>query len=324
MGPIIVSAVVKPFNSLVVKPGSTELNVDTITIRVSEQMSTQAGWQDLIRFSKATNGACTDYAHAAPVVPYTDPQINPDGSFTFLVASGNGPSPLAGDCVYLNVNGTYTDVLKNIPPIHGEKLEGGKPPREIELFRGYPPVAGMNADLPGFIVSNNDLQTDQGSEYSKNNGGQFVTVWVPPADFPTDYDPKKNINYIPVVPPLNSDVVPNMDGYKLMPMPRDISTVQVISTGEYIADVYIFDNIGNWVKSFRQAFGYRGELNNINRAAKRGMVSYLVWDMKNSKGQKAGQGVYVWKVVFRFKTGKQEIRYTRTGVMRNNATAGNP
>jgi hypothetical protein len=324
MGPIILSAVIKPFNNLAVKPGSTELNVDTLLIRVSEQMRTEAGWQDLLRFSKTANGACTDYAHAAPVLPYADPLINPDGSFTFLVAAGNGPSPLAGDCVYLNVNGTYTDMPRNIPPIHGEKLQGVKPPREIELFRGYPPVAGMNADLPGFIISNNDLQTDQGSEYSKNNGGQFVTVWVPPADFPADYDPKRNINYVPIVPPLNSQPVPNLDRYKLMPMPRDISAVQVISTGEYIADVFIFDNIGNWVKSFRQAFGYRGELNNIDRAAKRGMVSYLVWDMKNAKGQKAGQGVYVWKVVFRFKTGKQEIRYTRTGVMRNNAVAGNP
>ena len=62
-------------------------------------------------------------------------------------------------------------------------------------------------------------------------------------------------------------------------------------------------------------------MSNQERAAKRGWASYLVWDMKNAKGQKAGQGVYVWKVVFRFKVGKQEIRYTRTGVMRNLANA---
>ncbi|MDB5104398.1 MAG: VWFA-related protein [Fibrobacteres bacterium] len=315
MGPIIVSATFHPFNSLAVTPGSTILNVDTMTIKVSEQLKTQSDWQELIRFSKTVNGLCTDYAHSVPVVPYSQPRDNGDGTFTFLVANGNGPSPLTGDCVYMNVNGTYTDLNGNLPPIHGEKLIGGKPPREIELFRGYPPVAGMNTSSPGFVVVNNDPQNDAGSEYSKKSVNGYVTVWVPPADFPAGFVP--GTLYVPVIPAINAPVTPNMDGGKVSTMPPGISAVQVISTGEYIADVAIFDNLGNWVKSFKQAFGYRGELNNQERAAKRGMVSYLVWDLTNAKGQKAGQGVYVWKVVFRFKNGKQEIRYTRTGVVRN-------
>ncbi len=323
MGPIIISATIRPFNSLAVNPGSTDLNVDTLTVKVSELIKTQSDWQDLIKFSKPVNGVCADYAHAVAIIPYTQPRDSGNGTFTFYVASGAGPSPLAGDCIYINVNGTYTDLVGNIPPIHGEKLIGDKPPREIELFRGYPPVAGLNASNPGFVIVNNDNQTDQGSEFSKNTGGTFVTVWVPPADFPPGYVPGVSI-YTPIVPVLGAGVQPNKDAGKLSPMPTDISTVQVISTGEYLADVAIFDNLGNWVKTFSQAFGYMGELNNQERAAKRGMVSYLVWDLKNNKGQKAGQGVYVWKVVFRFKNGKQEIRYTRTGLMRNRSTASIP
>ena len=65
-----------------------------------------------------------------------------------------------------------------------------------------------------------------------------------------------------------------------------------------------------------QAFGGRGELQNINRAVNKGIVSYLIWDLKDSQGQLAGNGVYVWKVTFMFKGGKQEVQYTRTGLMR--------
>ena len=42
----------------------------------------------------------------------------------------------------------------------------------------------------------------------------------------------------------------------------------------------------------------------------------LVWDLKDDHGRKAGQGVYIWKVLFTFDSGKQEVQYTRTGVMR--------
>jgi hypothetical protein len=173
----------------------------------------------------------------------------------------------------------------------------------------------MNPSLPGFVVVNNDPQSDLGSEYSKKTVSGFQTYWVPPADFPKSY--QEGDIYYPVIPAINQDNKPGVDQGARVPMPSGISTVQVISTSEYIADVAIYDNLGNFVKSFKQSFGYLGELNNQERAAKRGLVSYLVWDMKNAKGQKAGQGVYVWKVVFRFKSGKQEIQYTRTGLMRS-------
>ncbi|MDB5105041.1 MAG: hypothetical protein JWP91_2730, partial [Fibrobacteres bacterium] len=52
------------------------------------------------------------------------------------------------------------------------------------------------------------------------------------------------------------------------------------------------------------------------RVVPKGLVSYLVWDMKDAHGQLAGQGVYVWKVQFQFKGGKQEVQYTKTGVLR--------
>jgi hypothetical protein len=46
------------------------------------------------------------------------------------------------------------------------------------------------------------------------------------------------------------------------------------------------------------------------------MAGCLIWDQKDSRGQKAGQGAYVRKILFKFQTGKNEVRYVETGLMR--------
>jgi hypothetical protein len=99
-------------------------------------------------------------------------------------------------------------------------------------------------------------------------------------------------------------------------IPTNISAIQVVSTDAYVAHITIFDIYGNFVAKSIQAFGGRGELNNPSRVVFHGLASYLVWDMKDAKGQLAGNGVYVWKVRFEFRGGKQEVQYTRTGLMR--------
>ncbi len=324
MGPIIVKGEIHPFDSRALTTGAGGLGVDTLFIAVSEALKTQNDWQDLLRFSKPVGGQCNDYAHSAPIIPDGLVHENTDNtSYTILVASGKGASPLAGDCVYLNVGGSYTDMLSNAPPIHGEKLGGKLPPRQIELFRGYPPVVGILANSPDFVLVNNDSKTESGSEYSTNKGGVFITEWVPPVDFPPNFIQGSTYNGgVPVGGIAGVSTLP--DGLKWVPMPPNISTIQIISTAEYIADISIFDNMGNFVRHLKQSFGYHGELNNQERAANHGLASFLVWDLRDYKGQVAAQGVYVWKVVFQFKNNKQEIRYTRTGVTRNLFTTNHP
>ena len=50
------------------------------------------------------------------------------------------------------VDGNITDMKFNVPPVNGHILDGSLPPKQIELFRGYPPVVGISADKPGFIL----------------------------------------------------------------------------------------------------------------------------------------------------------------------------
>lgn len=314
IGPILDSGLAKPFDNSKVTGGGA-LNLDTLVIYVSEEMRTNTTWDNMLLWGKPVNGQCNDFANAKPVVPARQPIQNPDQkSFIILVANGQGgPTPVVGDCIYLNVDGTQTDLVRNVPATYGIQLRGRRPPREIELFRGFPPVVGFDdASKPGFLLVTNDPRKGDNLDYSKpNDQGIYQVYWVPPVGY---------VNGQPFHPmiPANPAVLPvGQDATTAGVLPRNISTIQVVSTGKYIAQVSIFDNHGQFMKSFIQAFGYQGELNNGARVATKGLVSYLVWDLKDSKNRKAGQGVYIWKVIFRFENGKQEIQYTRTGLMRN-------
>jgi hypothetical protein len=312
IGPILDSAVIKPFDNSKVAPGG-DLNMDTLIVYATEPMRTENTWNNLLLWSKSVGDKCDDYVHALPVIPSGQPGQDANSRiFTLIVPTGTGvPTPLAGDCVYLNTNGVYSDVNKNVPPEHGTQLKGKKPPKEIELFRGYPPVVGLKADNPGFLVVTNDPRKGDQADYSTQDAlGNYVTQWIPPYDFTVGKI------FTPVIPDIRTPST-GIDPNQLTAMPNNIASVQVVSTGKYIVDISIYDNNGVFVRKLRQAFGFHGELNNRDRISNRGMVSYLVWDLRDFKGQKAGQGVYIWKALFHFETGKQDIEYTKTGVVRN-------
>lgn len=313
IGPIIDSAIARPFDNAKVAPGA-ELNLDTLVVYISEGMMADNTWNNLILVSKPVNGQCTDFINAKLVTPYRQPTLDADKkTVTFVLQNGQGATtPISGDCVFLNVDGSYTDNQRNIPAIHGEMIRGARPAREIEVFRGYPPVVGVTADKPGFVLANNDARKGTETDYSNlGANGKYVTQWIPPVGF------TENIPFFPLIPKSAATASVGADNLDQAAIPKAISTIQVVSTGKYIADVSIFDNKGYFVKTFKQAFGYQGELNNQNRITKKGLVSYLVWDLKDQHGQKAAQGVFIWKVVFQFENNKEEIQYTRTGVIRN-------
>jgi hypothetical protein len=311
IGPILDSAIIRPFDNSKVQPGA-EINMDTIVIFTSEGIRTSADWNNVLVWSKSINGKCEDYKNALPVQPNGTPREETSHrQLTVIVPTGTGvPTPLAGDCVYLNTNGIYTDLNINAPPELGVILKGRLPPKEIELFRGFPPVVGMTAGNPGFLVVNNDPRKGDNLDYStKTPSGKYEVQWIPPVGF------VKNLPFNPVIPPIGTAPT-GIEAGVPVPFPNGYASVQVVSTGKYIVDVSIYDNNGNFVRKFKQGFGFNGELNNRNRISNRGMVSYLVWDLKDHRGQKAGQGVFIWKALFRFDAGKEEVRYTKTGVMR--------
>jgi hypothetical protein len=202
----------------------------------------------------------------------------------------------------------------------GAELTGENPKLVIREFRGFPPVAGLDPSSPGFVISTNDKRDDQGGVWSNPSGPDGSTwqvTWIPPYGF----DPNDPVGSLQTIAndfnnPKAGERRPEVATPQ--PLPDGISAVQVIASGSYKAQIRIFDNLGHFVRSMDQAYGGNGEDKNPWRAANKGQVSFLVWDMKDKTGAIVGNGVYVWKVSFTFleKTKKSEVMYTRTGVVR--------
>ena len=321
VGPVPVNAAKKPSDMLAynVSPTEKRFNPDTLEIQVSEKLKAQGDWSHLIRFSKG----CVDYKESRPLLTFGEPYARPavPGEFqTWVVVVDNSPSaqnPLVGDCIFLEADGRYTDVPGNRPGRLGVPLKGSDPKKVIQEFRGYPPVAGLSAGNPNFVVANNEVHKgSEGVWSSQGTNGSWDIIWLPPVGF----DETQPGSFRPYLPPNldpSSSSIRDAEVANPKHMPSGISAVQVISNGRYIAQISIFDNLGNFLRSSTQAFGYQGELRNPWRATSKGQVSFLVWDQRDKQGQLAGQGAYVWKVLFLFEDKKTEIYYTRTGIVRS-------
>jgi hypothetical protein len=310
IGPVIVSAVKTPADETNLTPDHPGFNLDTLRIKVSEDI--QSPPVDMIRFSSQ----CGNYDGSTKVTANATPTRDPLDPNTWIVVVNisNTSVPLVKNCVYLNADpGKVQDLNGNAASKVGKPLTGTDRPRVIQLFRGFPPVAGMDPSDTRYQVAVQDTR-DPVTGYAPDG----ILRWVPPMGFDpnVDYDDSKVANAAMKNPGMGP--TGEIDNQPLQPFPIDkkISTIQVIATSKYVAHVSIFDNLGHPLKTFVQSFGYRGEMDNDARAIRKGRVSYLVWNQKDRKGQDAGQGVYIWKVVFKFETGKQEIQYTRTGVTR--------
>ena len=320
VGPVVVTAVKRPSNlqSYVVTTTEKRFNPDTLVITVSEKLRTSGAFDGMLRFSKG----CADYKESVPVKMLNQPAVSADG-LTWIVIVDNSPdtqSPLVKDCIFLEADGRYTDQVDNRPGRLGVELTGENPKLVIREFRGYPPVAGLNPSTPGFVISTNenrDEVTGVWSNPSGPDGKTWEVTWIPPYGF----DPNDPVGSLQEIArdfnnPSAGERRPEVATPQ--PMPDNISTVQVMASGAYKAQIRIFDNLGHFVRSMEQAYGGNGEDKNPWRASNKGQVSFLVWDMKDDHKNMVGNGVYVWRVSFVFleKTKKSEVMYTRTGVIR--------
>ncbi|MBW8889725.1 MAG: chitobiase/beta-hexosaminidase C-terminal domain-containing protein [Fibrobacteres bacterium] len=319
VGPIPLTAMKLPSNGQTYAVTQTErrFTPDTLVITVSEKLRTSTSFSAVFRFSKG----CRDYSESVPLLLFSLPETSPDG-ITYKAIVDNAletQTPLVGDCIFLETDGRFSDLAGNLPSKVGAPITGADPKLVIRAFKGYPPVAGIDAGSVGFTTANQDKLSD--GTYRQETGiDQTVQViWVPPVGFDVS-NPIGSLEN--VARDFGNSQTGNRAGESAhpQPMPPGISTVQVITSAAYLAHITIFDNLGNFVRTMNQSFGHNGELRNGSRTVEGGQVSFLVWDMKDSHGSMVGQGVYVWKVNFTFEdtNRKSEVRFTRTGVLRQN------
>ena len=315
IGPVVTKAVKHPVNPNLVDKGDASLNQDTLYVTVSEPVKSSEKLKQMLKF-----GSCSDLGKARVITAVTEPVLStdpkdPPNTYILVIDNNTGLSPSANrDCILLNTDGRYTDMAGNLPPVHGVKLEGSDGKKLIELFRGYPPVAGLNPNGSSYQVSVQDNRDSTKGGYASIDPatGKYVVFWIPPVGF----DPANPSGFRPYEVNVNTEVSSIPESQEPVSIPEEISAVQVVSKEPYIAHISIYDNLGNFIRGSVQAFGFKGELLNNDRIVRKGRVSFLVWDQKDTRGQFAGNGVYVWKVQFQFKGGKQEVQYTRTGIMR--------
>lgn len=109
-------------------------------------------------------------------------------------------------------------------------------------------------------------------------------------------------------------------GESWVKVPDTLSTIKIAAVAPYKAQITIFDDYSNVVASFKQSFGYDGEMdedirtNSENRAA----IGFLYWNQRTDEGRKVGTGVYIWRIDFKFKDGHKEFRIVKTGIRRKN------
>ena len=108
------------------------------------------------------------------------------------------------------------------------------------------------------------------------------------------------------------------DGDEWESLPDSLAAISVKATMPYTAEVYIFDGIASYVTHFKQKFGYDGEMDQSIRGKPGDLFrqGYLHWNKRSDKGRKAGTGVFIWKIFFKFEDGHKETRIVKTGVWR--------
>lgn len=310
IGPVILAAEKHPHDLNTLIPNDPAFFHDTLYVTVSEALKAATDSRQMLKFAIS----CSEYAQAITVSAISDPTVDAANPLRYRVILDNsaGATPQAGNCVFLNADaGKFSDLQGNSLPRHGVTLEGINGRNVIQEMRGFPPVAGLDPNKAGYQVAVQDTRDADRKPYSTQGGEGWQVLWIPPVGFQEGrgFDPYRLEGFDRPGRNERETATP-------VEMPKGISAIQVVATSAYVAQITIFDMYGNVVAHSVQAFGGRGELNNLARATSKGMAGFLIWDQKDRFGQKAGQGVYVWKVLFRFETGKNEVRYVRTGLVR--------
>jgi hypothetical protein len=295
MGAIPMSAVMALGASPAEAPGNAVIRIpDTLTVTVSEPLRPGSPSRfPFFRFGKWKDGHCLARGQSLPVAPLGAAQAGTDplpSALSFIIVLDPlAANPVSGDCAYLEGDGSVLDLPGNVPAALGVRITGPKPPMGIRSAVGYPPVSGGGSANPDAIA---DLR------------------WIPPVGFAPG-DPFRE----PVLPAPGQPAI-GADPNRAEALAPGTVLVKVVSAGKYVAHARLFDNLGNFVATFGQSFGYKGELDNAARLEPQGYRSFLVWDGRDAKGRLAGQGVLVWKIDFILDDGTRLTKSVRTGLLR--------
>ena len=194
-----------------------------------------------------------------------------------------------------------------------QPLITSKPPTIDETGTKWSFVLDMHSIKTGFC-----LYTDPDAEYIDMAGNTLGRggVKINGTDGIIYLTEIKPLQPVSGIGPLPNWIAP--DGSRWEEMPDTLSAIGVRTVLPYTADVYIFDALSVYVNNFEQKFGYNGEMEDPKRDSPDGQskLGFLYWDEHSKEGRKAGTGVYIWRIFFKFDDGHKEAITVKTGIMR--------
>ncbi len=99
-------------------------------------------------------------------------------------------------------------------------------------------------------------------------------------------------------------------------LPSHLTAVIVTASEKYTGTANIYDSMGSYVRTIDLSFGHQGELEQFERQVENGFMNYIPWDQRDEKGKKVGSGVYIWKIILEYNSGRSEVFQIKTGVLR--------
>ncbi len=275
---------------------------DTLLICLSEgvQQTNNAkgcAWDSLLQFSSADkNGECVERADSVYNLISKECQEpnkvtieNCDGVGYEIIVS-NDPKiqrPLGKFCVWLDPDAEFTDVNGN---------------KNVSLEE-----LGVSTENKASVV-----ETSVFTPISYD--ADTVGIWMPPICY-DDEKGTQNLNCYEKCDEYTQDQGEFVDFNVSC-----ASIVQVWSEGGYEAEIFIYDHLGKFIKTWKQSFGKCGELEDERRKHPLGYDSKLIWNTLDQEGKAVGSGVYIWKIrLVGDSNRKVMIKTHKVGVARSNS-----
>ncbi|MFC1585677.1 FN3 associated domain-containing protein [Fibrobacterota bacterium] len=310
------------------------INPDTLVFTLSEKIhplaDTGSVWDSLLWFVPQNDPS----GEAYPIILLegTRPILVSEDSLTWkiiLTTRTDVMKPRNEDNIFLSSDPLFMDEHGNVPSEREVPIEGNRP------FAGdwgsyiFSPVEGLDLNAPGSIIALGDFKDGEliipnaDRRPILDDGGQVIgwepyeQKWIPPQHMNEDGT-------------INEALQAGCDNLDETQQPVDypencLSTVVIWTEIPYTAHINIYDHLGKFVHSSVQRFGNCGEMRNAYRRDedRPGVMSFLVWNQKDSDGTYVGTGVYVWKVIRKNEMGETIESFYRQGIVRSSTPVRN-